>query len=104
MNDLTELINREEIIFYNVQDGFSTQPRSIHPYLVLHPTHVAAIEGTKSFKSKVCQLTLFGQPLDKTAVIQLFDQTHINEVFGAGGARFGVLFTELGESFFDRVE
>src|SRR5918995_1920863 len=50
------------------------------------------------------QLALFIQPVDETVVIEFFDQTVIDEIFRARGARFGVFFAELSERFFDGLE
>jgi hypothetical protein len=86
-----------------VQNGFSTQQKIHRIQTLFHPTHVAAHRTAKWLESKTRHLSLLVQAVDKTAVVKLFDQAHIDEVFGPGGASFRVPLAELGERFFDRL-
>lgn len=84
-----------------MQNGFSTQQKFIgfKPCSIqLTSRHIERLNGL----SQDSHLSLLVQAVDKTAVVELFDQAYIDEVFGPGGASFRVLFAELGERFFDR--
>ena len=49
-------------------------------------------------------LALPVEPVNKPAVIEFFDNAHVDEIFRLCRADLGVFFAELGKGFLDGVE